>query len=79
MRDQRLGDDAAGDGAAEAGDYGDGSHEVGSGGLAAAVDALEEGGHPPGDAAEREGDGGVAEDGGEVGFVLEEREDSSLL
>ena len=45
----------------------------------AAVDALEEGGHPPGDAAEREGDGGVAEDGGEVGFVLQEREDGALL
>ena len=36
------------------------------------IDALEEGGHPPGDSAEREGDGGVAEDGGEVGLVLEE-------
>ena len=40
---------------------------------------MEEGRHPPGDAAEREGDGGVAEDRSEVGFVLQEREDSSLL
>src|SRR5277367_1306028 len=40
---------------------------------------MEEGGHRPGYAAEREGDGRVAEDGGEVGFVLQEGEDSSLL
>src|ERR1700734_3522863 len=40
---------------------------------------MEEGGHPPGDAAGREGDGCVAEDRCEVGFVLQEREDSSLL
>ena len=70
MWDQLLRDGAAGDGAAEAGDYGDRSHDVGGGGLRAAIDALEEGRHPDGDAAEREGDGGVAEDGGEVGFVL---------
>ncbi len=47
--------------------------------MAAAVDALEEGGHPPGDATEGEGDGGVAEDGGEVGGVFDEREDGSFF
>ena len=70
---------AAGDGSEQAGDDGDGSHKVGGVTIRAAVDALEEGGHPPGDAAERECDGGVAEDGGEIGLVLEEREDGSLL
>ncbi len=74
-----LCDSAAGDGAAEAGDYCDCAHDVGGGGLAAAVDALKEGGHPPGDAAEGEGDGGVAEDGAEVGWVFDEGEDGSLL
>jgi hypothetical protein len=70
-----LRDDAAGDGASEAGDYGDGSHEECGGGLAAAVDALEERWHPPGDASEGEGDGGVAEDGAEIGLVPDEGED----
>src|ERR1700733_2242453 len=74
-----LRDGSTGDGAAEAGDDGDRSHDVGGRGLRAAIDALEEGWHPPGDAAEREGDGRVAEDGGEIGFVLEEGEDGSLL
>ena len=51
---------------------GDGSHDVGGGGSCERPsDALEEGGHPPGDAAEGEGDGGVAKDGGEVGWVFE--------
>src|SRR5580698_3468390 len=74
-----LGDDASGDCTAEASDYCDGSHEECCGGLGAAFDALEEGGHPPGDASEGEGDRGVSEDGGEVCLVPDEGEDGSLL
>ena len=74
-----LCDGSADDGSAEAGDDGDGSHDEGGGLLRAAVDALEEGRHPDGDAADGESDGRIAKDGADVGLVLQQREDGSLL
>ncbi len=74
-----LGDGAAEDGSTEAGEDGDCAHEEARGAEGSAVDAMEERGHPPGDAAEREGDRGVSEDGGEIGRIVEEREDGLLL